>query len=455
MKSHPFYDKPHRTIITLSIPVTISMVAEPITGMVDTAFVSNLGSAPLAGLGVGATALSTIFWVFSFLSISTQTEVAHALGRRDRTRAVELTSLALFMAAFFSLVVMAVFIPTAGVVSSLLGAEPDVKQEAMIYLRIRLLGAPAIMIATFVGFGALRGIQDMRTPLWIAVTINLLNIVLDRPMIAGLGPIPAMGVGGAALASTISQWIGAIWTFVVVYRKLGFVYHTDRQDALKILRVGSDLFIRAGLLACFLLISTRVANQIGAEAGAAHQAIRTVWMLSGWTMEGFAVTAQSLVGFFMGADTLPTARRVANLSVRWGVGTGIVLSALMLISVDWIIALLVPDDVVPVFRSAWVIVALMQPLLALAFVTDGIHWGTGDYAFMRNAMLTSSFIGAVGLFLIDPSNGHAFTLLWLVTGLWMLLRSGLGMVRVWPGFGTSPLGLRSHLNQHEHVAPVG
>ena len=452
MESHPFHDKPHRTIVALSIPVTISMVAEPITGMVDTAFVSDLGSAPLAALGVGAAALSSMFWIFSFLGISTQTEVAHALGREDRSRAVELTSLALMMAAFFSLVVMAIFMPTAGVVSSLLGAGPDVKQEAMIYLRIRLLGAPAIMIATFVGFGALRGMQDMRTPLWIAVTINLINIVLDRPMIEGLGPIPAMGVGGAALASTISQWIGAIWALAVVYRKLGFVYHVDRADALKILRVGSDLFIRTGLLTGFLLFSTRVANQIGAEAGAAHQTIRTVWMFFGLVMEGFAVTAQSLVGFFMGANTPLTARRVANLSVRWGFGTGFVLSVLMLLSVDWVIALLVPDDAVTVFRSAWVIAALMQPLLALAFVTDGIHWGTGDYAFMRNAMLTSTFIGAVGLLLIDTNSDNAFALLWTVTVVWVVVRGTLGIVRVWPGFGKSPLGLRTEKAMYSGVS---
>ena len=79
---HPFLTSPNRTLISLSIPVLLSLVAEPLTGLVDTAFISRLGSEPMAALGVGTTILSGIFWIFNFLGIGTQTETAHIYGRK-------------------------------------------------------------------------------------------------------------------------------------------------------------------------------------------------------------------------------------------------------------------------------------------------------------------------------------------------------------------------------------
>lgn len=437
-ESHPFLERPHRTLIALAIPVTLSILVEPITGMVDTAFVSDLGEVPLAALGVGTVGLSTVFWIFNFLGISTQTEVSRALGRDDAGRAAEITSLALMLGAIFSVVMIAVvFVFTAQVVT-LLGAEPAVKDPAITYIRVRLFGAPAV-IALFILLGALRGLQDMRTQLYVTVSINVLNIVLDGPFIFGWGPLPAMGVGGAALASAISQWIGMLWALSIVVRRLGFVPHLRWHDVRALLRVGGDLFIRTGLLTLFMLLSTRVANQIGAEAGAAHQAVRTVWLFFGLIMEGLAITAQSLVGYFMGAGFVGIGLQVATLSARWSVGVGIALAGFMLLSTELFVALLVPPEAVMIFGTAWLIAALTQPLMAMAFVTDGIHWGTGDYTFLRNAMLTATVSGGIMLLLIDTDADSAFTLVWVATAVWVGVRAALGIVRVWPGIGASPL----------------
>jgi hypothetical protein len=75
------------------LPVLLSLVAEPITGLVDTAFIARLGAAPLAALGVGTMALSSIFWIFNFLGIGTQTEISFALGRQDQSQAARMGSL--------------------------------------------------------------------------------------------------------------------------------------------------------------------------------------------------------------------------------------------------------------------------------------------------------------------------------------------------------------------------
>ena len=99
---HPFLRAPHRTLMALSFPVLLSLIAEPLTGLTDTAFVARLGATSLAALGVGTMALSSMFWVFNFLGIGGQTEVAQALGRRDPERARQITSLALLLSGLLA-----------------------------------------------------------------------------------------------------------------------------------------------------------------------------------------------------------------------------------------------------------------------------------------------------------------------------------------------------------------
>ena len=435
---HPFVRAPHRSIIALSIPATLSLVAEPVTGMVDTAFIAQLGAVPLAALGIGATALSTSFGIFNFLGISVQTSVAQALGDQDQRHASQITSLALLLALVFSLLLLALFFFYSGPISALLGAQEAVQVDAVRYLRLRAFGLPPMLVMV-VGFGVLRGMQDMRTPLWIAGGINLLNILLDAPMIYGYGPIPALGVEGAALASTISQWIGGLWILTLLLHRTGLVLHLNRYDLRALLQVGGDLFVRTGLLTLFLLLATRVANQISPQAGAAHQTIRTVWMFLALIIDGFAMTAQSLVGYFLGAKRLLSARRAAALTTRWSLGIGFVLTLLMLLITGLVQRVMLPADSVIYFASAWIIAALAQPLAALAFITDGIHWGTGDYGYLRNGMILATLSGAIALVPIDPAMPGALTAVWIATAIWLGVRAAVGVLRLWPGVGNAPL----------------
>jgi MATE family multidrug resistance protein len=202
---HPFFVRPHRTLLGLMFPVLLSLVAEPLTGLVDTAFIARLGAAPLAALGgVGTVALSSVFWIFNFFGIGTQTELSYALGRQDHSLAARMGSLAFGMGLVCGglLAVLGTF--AAAPVAGFMGATADVHRMATDYIQIRLIGAPAVL-ATIAAFGCLRGLQNMRTPLWVAVGVNALNILLDAVLIFGWGPIPPLGVVGAAAAIVLSE----------------------------------------------------------------------------------------------------------------------------------------------------------------------------------------------------------------------------------------------------------
>ncbi len=107
-----------------------------------------------------------------------------------------------------------------------------------------------------------------------------------------------------------------------------------------------------------------------------------------------------------------------------------------------VIAFLVPPSAIDLFIPAWAIAALIQPVNALAFATDGIHWGTGDFRYLRNAIITATTCGAVTIYLLDEAMAGALTWIWIITAFWIIIRALFGVIRIWPGLGNSPLKMK-------------
>jgi MATE family multidrug resistance protein len=440
--SHPFRRAPHATLVRLSLPVLVSLAAEPITGAVDTAFVARLGAPSLAALGVGATLLSGVFWMFNFLGVGTQTEVAQRLGRQAQEEAAAIGTLAMVLALILGLGLLILGYGLIPAAVDFMDASGRVRTEALQYIRMRLFGAPAVVV-TLAAFGILRGRQDMTAPLKIAAGLNLMNIVLDAGLIFGIGPLPALGIRGAALASAISQWAGALWAVAAVHASVGIRFRFEAADLRRLLHIGGDMFLRTGLLTAFLVLTTRAATQIGNEAGAAHQAIRQVWVLTALLLDAFAISGQSLVGYFLGCDERRQARRVAGVVCLWSFGAGLLLAIGMALSTRWVALAMVPASARALFPAAWLAALLFQPINAFAFATDGIHWGSGDFRYLRNAMLGASAAGALAVLLLDTTHPDALARLWVITGGWVTLRALFGILRVWPGVGATPLAIEA------------
>ena len=435
---HPFVKSPHKTLLSMSLPVLLSLVAEPLTGLVDTAFVARLGAESLAALGVGTVTLSGIFWVFNFLGIGTQTEVAQAYGRQEFNVSKDIGGSALVLAALIGLLLVVFGLPFVPYVSGVMGAVGAVFDLSSQYIQIRLFGAPAVLL-TISAFGIFRGMQDMRTPFYVAISINTLNIILDPLLIFGYGPFPRLGVFGAGLASSISQWIGAGSLVWIVHKRIGFPNHIRFGEVRKLFKIGRDLFIRTGLLTAFYMITTRAATRIGPDAGAAHQAVRQVWVFSFLFLDAYATTGQSLIGYFIGPRLMAQTRRVARIVCLWSFFTGLVMGVFLWFGKPLVIAFLVPPSAIDLFIPAWAIAALIQPVNALAFATDGIHWGTGDFRYFRNAVITATTCGAIAIYLLDETMAGALTWIWLISAFWIVIRALFGVIRIWPGLGNSPL----------------
>ncbi len=438
-----FTNHPHRTVVALSIPILGSLVAEPLTGLVDTAFVARLGVEALAALGASTMLLSALTWGFSFLGVATQTRIALLGGGNEDSGATDRSAARLCLVAMALAIVLGSAVAAVGVLYSdiaarAMGADGRVAELSVVYLRLRLIGLPA-MLASLAAFGALRGAHDMRSPLWIAAGMNALNLVLDPLLIFGFGRIPAMGLAGAAIASSFSQWIGAAWAAMAAMRRLGRPDAFDWRYARGLLSTGVDLFFRAAALNGFLILGTRRATLIGAEAGAVHQVVRSTWFFNALFLDSFAISGQSLVAHFLGGRDRRRARHVALVVCQWSCGTGAVLGLLMLVLEPWVQKLYIPADAAVLFAMPWFIAALTQPVSGLSFGTDGVQFGSSDFAFLRNTVLSALVVGASLMWCVDVDSPLALEFVWWSFTAWVAVRAVAGTLRVWPGIGAAPL----------------
>lgn len=364
-----------KRILALAVPALGTLAADPLLSLADTAFVAQLGTIPLAALGVDTALFSLAFFAFNFLAYATTPMVARRLGAGDAEGAGRVVVQAMFLAGVLGIASMAVLAGAAEVLIGLMQAPGEVVDPAASYLQIRAVAAPAMLVVT-AGHGAFRGFQDTRTPLVITLGVNLLNLVLDPLLIFGLG----WGLEGAAVATVAAQWSGAlcfVWLLVRQGRRLGWSWHRPRLAELgPMLTTGGILTLRTLFLTGTLTAATAVSAALGAPQVAAHQVLAQTWLLLAMTVDALAIAAQAMVADELGRSDHRSAGEVAARLGRWGLGVGIGLTFLVLAARFPLAAAFGPDaEVAGLIRSAAVLTAVMQPLAALVFVADGVYLG--------------------------------------------------------------------------------
>ena len=311
-----------RDILRLALPALGALAAEPLYLLVDTAIVGNLGTRPLAGLAVAGTVLTFVFGVFNFLAYSTTGAVARQVGADDRRAAAALGMDGLWLAAGLGAGIALLGIALAPLIVDAMGASANVRPFALTYLRISLLGAPALLLA-LAGAGYLRGVQDTRTTLVIAVASNALNLALELLLVFTFD----LGIAGSAWGTVVAQWTAAIAFLVIVVRSARAERASLRPDAAGIranARVGSRLVVRTGSLLAAVLAATAIASRIGDDAVAAHQIAYQVFLLLALSLDALAIAAQAMIGRSLGADDphRHAPRRGGCSSGAWSSGSG-------------------------------------------------------------------------------------------------------------------------------------
>jgi putative MATE family efflux protein len=378
-----------REILRLAVPALLTLVAEPLFLLSDAAIVGHLGTPQLAGLGVAGVVLQTMVGLCIFLAYGTTAAVSRSLGAGDVRRALALGVDGLWLAVPVGVVATVLGVAFAGPLVGAFGADGEVNRQAETYLRIASLGITPLLLM-LAATGVLRGLQDTRTPLAVAVVGNLLNIALNLLLVYPAG----LGLSGSALGSVLAQWAmaGALVLAVVRgARRHGASLAPDRRGILAAARAGVPLVVRTVTLRAALLVTTYavVLGSDGTPADlAAHQLAFTIWGFLAFVLDAIAIAAQALTGRYLGAGDAAEARAVTRRMTGWGWAVGVVTGVSVAAVAPVLPALFTGDDAVrDLLVPVLLVVALGQPLCGVVFVLDGVLIGAGDGAYLAWAGL--------------------------------------------------------------------
>ncbi len=369
---------PHdREILRLALPAFGALIAEPLYRLTDTAVVGHLGTDQLAGMTLAVAVLATGYAVFIFLAYGTTSAVARQIGAGQHERAAHQAVQSLWLAAVLGTLLAGVLWLVARPLITLLGGEGEVADAAITYLRFSLPGLP-ITFVILAGTGYLRGLQDTRTPLVVAIGTALVNLVLEIWWIFGLD----YGIGASAVSTVVAEAIAAT-VYVTMIRRAtrahGTTWRPDRRVIGTLGRAGVSLFIRTAALRGSFTLSVAVAARIGTDDLAAYQIAFELMFLLALALDAIAIAGQALTGRYLGAGDAPQARSAGQRMIELSVVAG-VLAGLGLALLQPVLPELFTDDPAVIALAGFMIwwVAGLQPLNGYVFALDGILIGAGD-----------------------------------------------------------------------------
>ncbi|MDP9847961.1 MATE family efflux transporter [Streptosporangium lutulentum] len=406
-----------RQILRLALPAFGALVAEPLFLLTDTVIVSRLPAPALGAVGVASTVLSLLVALCVFLAYGTTAAVARQIGAGNVPQAIRQGVDGLWLAAGIGVAIIVIVWPLAPSLVQLIGAEGELTRQAATYLRISLLGVPA-MLLVFAGTGVLRGMQDTKTPLLVSVGSFTLNAVLNVVFVLGLG----WGVAGSAWGTVLAQSLAA-----AVYLALIFGRHKAslRPDLAGIRAAGSAgiaLIIRTACLQAVLFIAAAVATRMGENEIGAHTIAIRIWNLLALALDAIAIAGQAITGRALGAGDVAGTREATWRMILWGIGSGVVLGVLVVVARPFVPAVFDANPVVTgeLLDLLWV-VAILQPLAGVVFVLDGVLIGAGDQRYLAwaGAWTTLAYLPAALLVVVS---GSGLAMLWMALGVWMVAR---------------------------------
>ncbi len=429
-----------REISRLAIPAFAALISEPLFLLADAAIVGHLGTAQLAALGIAGTVVQTVVGLFVFLAYGTTSSVARSVGAGDRRAALSVGIDGIWLAVVIGTVAAtATALFTARIVDAF-GTSPDVATYAVLYLRIAAWGIPALLLM-FAATGVLRGLQDTRTPLAVAVVANLVNIGLNVLFVYGLG----WGIAGSAIGTLVAQGVAAAVIVGVVTRaasRLGAALVPHRPGVIAAMHAGLPLLVRTLTLRLALLLGTYVAASISTVAVAAHQVAFTIWAFLAFALDAIAIAGQAITGRLLGAGDATAARTATRRMMFWGLVCGAGLGLLTAAVRPWVVPLFTPDaEVQHLLSAVLLIAALHQPVSGIVFVLDGVLIGAGDGRYLAWAGLVT-LLAFVPMALAVLWLGGGLTSLWWAFSAFMVVRMATLLWRergdAWLVLGAAP-----------------
>lgn len=408
----------NRQILAIAWPAIVSNITTPLLGLVDVSIVGHIGALQLGAIAVGGAMMNMVYWLFNFLRMGTSGITAQACGAADgdAARFTLVQSLAIAVAVGALLILGSA--PLGHFVLRFMDAGADTTELARLYFGVVICGAPAVL-GTYALTGWFLGMQDSRTPMWMAVVTNVCNIAVSLLLVF----VFHLEIEGVAAGTLIAQWVGFAAGMVILRRKYGLGLSmlaagrqalSDIRKLGRFFRVNADIFLRTLCLVAVTMWFTHAGAVQGVEVLGANALLMQLFLFFSFFMDGFAFAAEALAGKHFGAGDIVALRRVVRALCVWGLVLAVVFSAAYLAGGGWILRLLTDDAAVLAVAVEFIPWAAVVPFAGVAaFIFDGVFIGL-----TRTRGMLLSMAVAMAVF---------FT-------LYYLLRTGLGNDGLWTAF---------------------
>ena len=308
-----------RAVILLAIPMVLEMALESVFAVVDVFWVSKLGAGAVATVGLTESMLALLYALAIGLSMAATATVARRIGERDRDRAARAAVQAIALGVCVSVPLGVLGALLAPRLLALMGAGPDVVASGWKFTAV-MLGGNSVIVLLFLINAIFRGAGDAAVAMRVLWFANAINLVLDPCLIFGLGPFPALGVTGAAVATTTGRGIAVCVQLAALARGTGHLVirrphlRLDPKTMVSLLRLSGSAIVQSLIGTASWIGLVRILAGFGSAALAGYTiALRIVVfaILPSWGMSNAAAT---LVGQNLGAKRPDRAERSVFLA---------------------------------------------------------------------------------------------------------------------------------------------
>ena len=373
-----------RAVLLLAVPMVLEVVLESVFAVADIFWVSRLGPDAVASVGLTESLLTVIYALAMGLGIGATAVVARRIGEKDPEGAARAAVQALALALVVSVVLGTAGALLAPRLLSLMGASPGVIETGRGYATI-MLGGEAAIIVLFVANAIFRGAGDAAIAMRVLWLANIINIVLGPLLIFGPGPFPALGVTGAAIATTTGRSIGAIYAVTRLFRQASRIpvgrrhLRVDVVVMRQILSLSGSATLQNLIGMASWIGLVRILAGYGSEALAGYTiAVRLIIfaLLPSW---GLSNAAATMVGQSLGARKPERAERAVWQAGAYNARFLVAVGILFFVAAPLILRAFTSDPVVSDYAVHCLrIVALGYPLYAYGMVLTQSFNGAGD-----------------------------------------------------------------------------
>ncbi len=295
-----------RAVFMLSVPMVLEMMMESIFFLVDAYYVSSLGANAIATVGLTESVLTLVYAVAIGLSMGVTAIVARRVGEKDIKGASQTAVQAILLGVVLSILISIPGILYPKEILALMGGEPDLVEEGYGFTQILLGGNVTIMLLFLIN-AVFRGAGDASVAMRVLIFSNVLNIILDPIFIFGFGPVPAFGVQGAAIATTIGRGSAVIFQLLILFYGWSKIKVTFKDLVFKAQLMFTLIKVSLGGIGQFIIGTSswvflmRIMAEFGSEVLAGYTIAIRVLMFTLMPSWGMSNAAATLVGQNLGA----------------------------------------------------------------------------------------------------------------------------------------------------------